>query len=148
MLLWLQLGFSTAIHVFVRQLQTCHLLHPHSSMARRTKQQPAAATPTPPATGPSSSESRLEAAVTPALAAHSAPVDDDFVASAEPHAVSSQPEPARALLPPSHSNSKTPRESTTETVDNMNGTIHVTVLNATNLPTMDFGKRQDPFGRL
>lgn len=26
------------------------------------------------------------------------------------------------------------------------GTIHVKVLRARNLPTMDFGKRQDPFG--
>ena len=28
----------------------------------------------------------------------------------------------------------------------MNGTIHVKVLQAKNLPRMDFGKRQDPFG--
>lgn len=29
-----------------------------------------------------------------------------------------------------------------------NGTLHVTVLRARDLPTMDFGKRQDPFGEL
>lgn len=27
-----------------------------------------------------------------------------------------------------------------------NGTLHVKVLRARNLPRMDFGKRQDPFG--
>jgi hypothetical protein len=39
-----------------------------------------------------------------------------------------------------------PSATTPAAADPRNGTIHVQVLRASNLPTMDFGKRQDPFG--
>lgn len=44
-------------------------------------------------------------------------------------------------LPPS------PKATRDDILEAMNGTIHVKVLSARNLPTMDFGKRQDPFGK-
>lgn len=46
----------------------------------------------------------------------------------------------------SSSTSKTVAPGGAAAADAKNGTIHVKVLSARNLPTMDFGKRQDPFG--
>lgn len=36
----------------------------------------------------------------------------------------------------------------TSAATSSNGTLHVKVVRARNLPRMDFGKRQDPFGAL
>ncbi|CAI5700423.1 unnamed protein product [Peronospora effusa] len=110
-------------------------------MSRQTKRQEkeekeeekaAAATPSPPTATPSS-ESNLGSEVTPEIAAQVTSVDE-LVASANPKPASS-PKPTP----------KQPNQSITETCDRMNGTIHVKVLKAINLPLMDYGKRQDPF---
>ncbi|CAI5747198.1 unnamed protein product [Peronospora destructor] len=109
-------------------------------MSRRAKrQQEQAATPTPPTADPSS-ESSLESEVTPEIAA---PVADDPVASAKPNPASSPKPTPKQPSPKKHF--KATSQSTTETFEIMNSTIHVKVLKANNLPTMDFGKRQDPF---
>lgn len=42
--------------------------------------------------------------------------------------------------------SSTTTSSTGDAASAQNGTLHVRVVRARNLPRMDFGKRQDPFG--
>ncbi|KAL3669350.1 hypothetical protein V7S43_005727 [Phytophthora oleae] len=113
-------------------------------MARKNKRQQQPATLTSPAAESSSdSNSSLSDSATEA-AAQSAPVAPvaELPAPVAPKPASppkptpKQPSPKKLPSP------KATIQSTTET---MNGTIHVKVLSARNLPTMDFGKRQDPF---
>ncbi|GMF23756.1 unnamed protein product [Phytophthora lilii] len=115
-------------------------------MGRKSKrQQPAAPTPAPAdsisdsSSSSSSSDSAPEvAAPVPAAPAPVAPVAPKPASPPKP--TPKQPSPKKQPTP------KAVSQTTAENFDAMDGTIHVKVLSARNLPTMDFGKRQDPFG--
>ncbi|EEY54412.1 uncharacterized protein PITG_08044 [Phytophthora infestans T30-4] len=114
-------------------------------MARKNKrQQQQEATPTPPAAesfSDSSSDSAPEVAAPVAdLPAPIAPKP-----ASPPKPTPKQPSPKQLPSPTNQSSPKATSQSATEILEAMNGTIHVKVLSARNLPTMDFGKRQDPF---
>ncbi|KAG1707979.1 hypothetical protein DVH05_024631 [Phytophthora capsici] len=113
-------------------------------MARKNKRQQQPATTTPPAAEPSSDSNSSSSDSAPEAAAPPAPV----APVAEPPAPVA-PKPASPPKPtpkqPSPKKLPSPKATFQPTTETMNGTIHVKVLSARNLPTMDFGKRQDPF---
>ncbi|KAL4093342.1 hypothetical protein PRIC1_005768 [Phytophthora ramorum] len=121
-------------------------------MARRSKrqQEQQAATTTPPPAESSSDSSSSSSDSSPEVAAPAppvAPVAPELPAPVAPKPAS-PPKPTPKQQPPSPKQPPIPTtksQSITEPLETMNGTIHVKVLSARNLPTMDFGKRQDPF---
>ncbi|KAG6617026.1 FT-interacting protein 1-like [Phytophthora cinnamomi] len=120
-------------------------------MARKSKRQqppqqqpdptPAAAEASSDSSSSSSSDSAPEVAAPPA-ADLPAPVAPKPASPPKPTPKQPSPKKEPAPLPPSP---KATREAAADPLDAMNGTIHVKVLSARNLPTMDFGRRQDPF---
>ncbi|KAE8875868.1 hypothetical protein PF003_g40012 [Phytophthora fragariae] len=106
-------------------------------MGRKSKRQQQQPDPTPPA-AEASSESSSSSDSAPEVA--SPPVAPQ--PTPQPPSPKKEPPLSPKKLPPSP---KATRQTPDDSLDAMNGTIHVTVLRARNLPTMDFGKRQDPF---
>ncbi|KAK1937721.1 hypothetical protein P3T76_009458 [Phytophthora citrophthora] len=128
-----------------------------SFMARKNKrQQQQPATTTPPAAEPSSDSNSSSSDSAPEVAAPPAPVAPVAPVAEPPAPVAPKPASPPASPPkptpkqPSPKKLPSPKVTSQPTTENpmsetVNGTIHVKVLSARNLPTMDFGKRQDPF---
>ncbi|KAG6971926.1 hypothetical protein JG688_00004230 [Phytophthora aleatoria] len=115
-------------------------------MARKNRrQQQQEATPTPPAAESSSDSSSSDSAPEVAAPVTDLPAPIAPKPASPPKPTPKQPSPKQLLSPKTPPSPKATSQSAAEILETMNGTIHVKVLSARNLPTMDFGKRQDPF---
>lgn len=119
-----------------------------SNTNKRSQQQEASLThldPTPAAETTSDSHS-FSSEFAPEVAAPVANPPSPIVLKPASPSKPTLKQPIPTLLSPTKQQSpKATIGPTTETTEAMNGTIHVKVLSARNLPTLDFGKRQDPF---
>ncbi|ETI41965.1 hypothetical protein F441_12808 [Phytophthora nicotianae CJ01A1] len=113
-------------------------------MARKNRrQQQQEATPPPAAESSDSSSSDSAPEVAAPVADLPAPIAPTPPSTDKP--TPKQPSPKHIPSPTKQPSPKAISKAAADILETMNGTIHVKVLSARNLPTMDFGKRQDPF---